>query len=279
MTARDRTVLMVVAMLVIVGAFWFLLIGPRHKAYSAAADSASTAQSRKDAAAESVAKAEAAKKTYPADYAQIAQLGKAVPVDDEVPSLVYQLSSAADANKIDFRSIRLSSSAGAAAPAPAPAAAATTTTATTTDTTSSSTTSTTPTPPAAAPQASSVTAATLPPGAAIGTAGFPTMPFDFNFDGSFFDMSDFLQDLDRFVESSDSSLAVRGRLLAIDGIGITASRKGFPQVKASISATAFLLPTDEGLTAGATAQAPSSASTTAPGSSTPAPPSAATGAK
>ena len=113
----------------------------------------------------------------------------------------------------------------------------------------------------------------------VGTAGFPTMPFLFTFDGSFFDMSDFLQDLDRFVESSDANLAVRGRLLAIDGIGISESRNKFPQVKASIVATAFLLPADEGLTAGGTPTAPSAPSTTAPGSSTSTPPTASAGAK
>jgi Tfp pilus assembly protein PilO len=249
-------------MLVIVGAFWFLLIGPRHKKYSAAATAASTAQSRKATAQETVAKALVAKKNYPADYSQLAQLGKAVPVEDEVPSLVYQLSNTSDANNIDFRSIKLTAAAGSAAPA-APAAAAAPAPTSTTDTTSTSTTPTSGT--AAAPPATSIAASTLPPGAAIGSAGFPTMPFQFTFDGSFFDMSSFLRDVDRFIVSNKQELAVRGRLLSIDGFALTSSRHGFPDVSASINATAFLLPADEGLTNGATPTAPSA--TAAPGSS------------
>lgn len=251
MTARDRTVLMVVGMLAIVGAFWFLLIGPRHKEYTAATDATAAAEVRRDAAQTSVDEAEAAKKTYPADYAQVTELGKAVPVDDEVPSLVYQLSAAADANSVDFRSIKLSAGSGGPAAA-APVAA-------TTSTTPTDTTSTTPAPAPAAPAATSLTAATLPPGAAIGAAGFPTMPFLFTFDGSFFNMSAFLQDLDEFIEINSKELAISGRLLTIDGIGISASRNGFPAVKASVSATAFLLPPAEGLTAGATEAAPAPA--------------------
>lgn len=276
MTARDRTVLMVIGMLAIVGAFWFLLIGPRHKAYSAAVDAANTAQERKDTAAASVTTALAAKKNYPSDYAQLAQLGKAVPLDDEVPSLVYQLSHTADDNKIDFRSIKLGSSTGAAAPAAAPAATAAPTTTSTTATTD--TTSTTAATPAVAP-ASSLTAATLPPGAAIGPAGFPTMPFLFDFDGSFFSMSAFLRDVDRFIEVNEKNLAVRGRLLAIDGIGISASDKGFPDVNASVTATAFLLPPDQGLTNGATPSAPAPAAAAGTTSTSPTPPTAASGVK
>jgi hypothetical protein len=263
---------MVVVMVAVVGAFWFLLIGPRHKSYTAAVDAANAAESRKAAAQESLAKGEIAKKEYPANYSQLAQLGKAVPVEEEVPSLVYQLSNTSDANKIDFRVIKLDASSAAAVPAPAAAPAPATPTSTTGTTSTSSTPSGGTAP---APALTSVAASTLAPGVSIGAAGFPTMPFQFTFDGSFFDMSSFLQDLDGYVVANSKTLAVRGRLLAIDGIGLNASRKGFPDVSASIKATSFLLPADEGLTNGGTPTTPPPAATPSPTSSGSATPSAA----
>jgi hypothetical protein len=104
------------------------------------------------------------------------------------------------------------------------------------------------------------------------------MPFSFVFDGSFFDMERFFTGVQRFASIGDNStLSVRGRLLTVDGFSLTASRFGFPRVKASINATAYLVPQSEGLTGGATAQGPAAtpASTTAP-SGSPAAPAAAT---
>ncbi|HWI23223.1 MAG TPA: hypothetical protein VNT22_11500 [Baekduia sp.] len=268
MTARDRTVVMVIGLLAIVGLIWFTVIGPRHKDFSTASSALTTAQSRLDAANETFKTAQVAKRSYSADYSAIAELGKAVPVDDEISSLLYQLSSAADRHQIDFRSMKLGTGGGGVAPVvptsttPAPAGTATTGT------------TSTPAPAAAAPvatpaPATNVAAATLPPGATLGSAGFPTMPFDFVFDGSFFDMSSFLRQLDEFTTIKKGELAVRGRLLTINGISISASRDGFPKIKASVNATAFLLPADQGLTAGATAQAPAAVTTASTGSATP----------
>lgn len=257
MTARDRTVVMVLALLAVVGLVWFAIVGPRHKQYSAASTELTAAQDQLATAEQSLQSGQVAKEGYDADYSQVAQLGKAVPVDDEVPSLVYQLNSAADDNKIDFRSIKLSSGAGAGS-APAPAPAATPAAGGTSTTSTTDTTATTPAAPAAATAApaTNVAAATLPPGASIGEAGFPTMPFDFVFDGSFFDMSSFLRQLEEFTDVNKDSLEVRGRLLTINGIAISSSRKGFPKIQAGISATAFLLPADQGLTNGATPDSP-----------------------
>ena len=104
------------------------------------------------------------------------------------------------------------------------------------------------------------------------------MPFTFVFDGSFFGMEHFFTGVQGFAAlGSNDDLSVRGRLLTIDGFSLTASTDGFPKVKASINATAYLVPDGEGLTGGATAQGPAAApaSTTAP-SGSPAAPAAAT---
>ena len=248
MTARDRSVLIVVAMLGVLGAFWFLAISPKRKEASDVAAEVAAAQTRFDAAQASAASADAARKQYSTDYATVARLGKAVPVDDDMPSLVYQLSHTAKVNHVDFRSIKLTSTGGGTA-APTGAAAAVAS--------ANGNTSATGSTPAA-----TVTPA-LPPGATVGTAGFPTMPFSFNFTGSFRNMQRFLKAIDGFTAVKGKSINVKGRLLTVDGVGLKAGVKGFPDVDATVAVTAYLLPADEGLTAGATPATPTTGTSTA----------------
>jgi Tfp pilus assembly protein PilO len=226
-TARDRTVLIVVGVLAALAAFWFLAISPKRKESAEVTTQVAAAQARLDTANASASAAEAAKAKYATDYATVAKLGKAVPVSDEVPALVYQLSHTAHVNDIGFNSIKLTSSSSAAAPAAG---------------------------------ASTVSAA-LPPGATVGTAGFPTMPFSFSFTGSFFDMQKFLKSIDALTTVKGDDINVRGRLLTVDGVGLTAGPKGFPDVAATVVATSYLLPADEGLTGTASSTTP--ATTTA----------------
>jgi hypothetical protein len=91
-------------------------------------------------------------------------------------------------------------------------------------------------------------------------------------------MEHFFSGIQRFASATGDSVAVRGRLLTVDAFALTASRFGFPRVKASINATAYLVPQDEGITAGATPAGPAAApaSTTATSGSPAAAPAAAT---
>jgi hypothetical protein len=246
-TTRDRIVLIVVLAAAAMAGLWFTQIAPKRADIKKLNADIATQQKRLQQAQATEGEAKTAKKRYDSDYATVARLGKAVPVDDNVPSLVYQLESAAQGAKVDFRSLKLNASGGAAtAPTPTPAPAA----------------SASGTPTAGTPAATQAAAATLPPGASVGPAGFPTMPFTFVFDGSFFSMEKFLRNVDRFTSVRGEQLSVRGRLLSIDGFSLTASRAGFPKVKATLAATAYLLPADEGLTAGATSAGPTPASST-----------------
>jgi Tfp pilus assembly protein PilO len=235
-TARDRTVLIVVGLLAVLGGFWFLAISPKRKDANDVQTQITAAQARLDTAQASASSAEAAKAKYSTDYATVARLGKAVPVDDDMPSLVYQLEQTAKANKVDFRSIKLTGTASAPS-APTGAAAAV---ASANGNTSATASSTSP--------ASTVTAA-LPPGATVGTAGFPTMPFSFDFNGSFFNMQRFLKAIDGLTTVQGKSINVKGRLLTVDGVGLKAGPKGFPQVDATVVVTAYLLPSDSTATA------------------------------
>jgi hypothetical protein len=255
-TARDRTVLIVVGFLAVLGAFWLLVLSPKRHDAADLTTQISTAQQRLDTARSGASSAAAAKARYDADYATVARLGKAVPVEDDVPSLVYQLEATANDNHIDFRKIALNAQGGAVAAAPTAAAAAV-----------ASANGTTP-----AANTASAAPAALPPGAVVGSAGFPTMPFSFDFQGKFFDMQRFLQSIDDLTSVQGKTISVKGRLLTIDGVSLKAGPNGFPDVDATIAATAYLLPANEGLTAGATPVAPAAGGTTAAStSSSPAP--------
>jgi type II secretory pathway pseudopilin PulG len=244
-TARDRIVLTVVGLAAVMAAFWFLAVSPKRKDATALSAQISQAQARLDSAQQSATQAQSAKASYRSDYATVARLGKAVPVDDEMPSLVYQLEQTAKANKVDFRSIKMTGSVTSAATPAANAVASANGTAA-----------------SSATPASTVTAA-LPPGATVGAAGFPTMPFTFDFTGSFFNMQRFVKALDGYTAVNGKAINVKGRLLTVDGVALDAGPKGFPQVSASVVVTSYLLPADEGLTNGATATAPAAATSTA----------------
>jgi hypothetical protein len=246
-TTRDRIALTVVIAAVLVGGFWFLVLGPQRSKATKLGTQLNKAQQRLTAAQAEVTQSRAARAEYPVNYATVARLGKAVPSTGDVPSLVYQLSSTAQTTGVDFRSIKLQNASSGATAAPAPATPAPSPGKSSTAAASTAAT------PASATQAAT---ATLPPGAVVGPAGFPTMPFSFTFEGSFFRLSTFFSRLESQIQSSRRGFSVRGRLLTIDGLSLTAAGQGFPHMKAAVAATAYLLPADQGLTNGATASAP-----------------------
>lgn len=244
----------------IVGGAWMLVLKPQRAELGAVTTQLTQERERLDAALAQAADGRNARARYATDYAAVARLGKAVPPDDDLPALIVQLQSAAEGAKIDFRSVKLVGTAeappagaaanvaavgaaeqapgkdGAAGAAAAPAPGA-------------------PAPPTAA-AATQTAAAGLPPGASIGPAGIATMPFSFAFQGSFLNMQQFLSRVQEFIAQRDGGLRVSGRLLTIDGIGIGPGDGGFPRVRAAITATAYVLPAEQGLTAGASPQAP-----------------------
>jgi Type II secretion system (T2SS), protein M len=257
-TARDRIIIVVLLVAAAMAGVWFVGLAPKRKEATDLSAKLDVARQQLTEVEQSAAQARQAKARYDSDYAQVATLGKAVPKSDAIPSLVYQLQAAAHDARITFSSLKVAGSGAPAPSAPAQAAAAANATngsggsgSTSGSTSTGSTPSSTSASPAPATQAAT---ATLPPGAAVGSAGFPTMPFSFVFNGSFFDMERFLREVQRFVRVDGKRVDVRGRLLSIDGFALNAGPTGFPSVKANISATAYLT-------------SPDSASSTTPNSS------------
>lgn len=282
MTGRDRIVVLVLLGASVIAGFWFVVLKPKRAEATKLDAQVAVAQQRLQKAQAGLGQAQKAKRDYDSDYAMVARLGKAVPQDDNMPSLLYELQSAAHGARIDFRSLQLSGAApGAAPPAPAAASSASSSAGSSSSggssSSSNSSSSSSSSSSSTAAPATQVAAASLPPGASVGTAGFPTMPFEFTFQGSYVDMEHLLDAVQQFVSVDGKTVQVHGRLLSVDGISLVPQTSS--QVKASISATAYLLPADEGTTAGAAPTAQPSGAQPASGAApkTPTPTATATG--
>ncbi len=245
LTGRDRMVLLVVVIAAAVVGTWLLVVQPKRSEASQLGNQLKVAQAQLASAQSAVQAGLAAKHQFAASYTEMARLGEAVPADDNVPSMILQLQNAAATDQVDFRTLNVS------------APSSTTTAAVSASTTQAVT-------------------ATLPPGAAVGPAGFPIESFTFNFRGNFFHLSSFLGRVQGFVVVKHNDVIVSGRLLAFNAISLGPGPAGFPQISATISATAYLVPASQGVMAGATASGPSSGSqsqntsTPSTGSNTPA---------
>ena len=273
MTTRDRLVIVGVLLAAALAGFWFLGLAPKRKESADLQAQIATQSQQLTTAQAQAATARQAKARYNDDYAAVAKLGKAVPKSDALPSLVYQLQSVAHSARIDFTSLKIAggggqgptaaaTAGGASAPAAAPSQGSSSTPAA-----SASGSSSTPATTSAAP-ATQAAAATLPPGATVGSAGFPTMPFSFVFSGTYFDMERFFGDVQSFVKVNGKQVDADGRLLSIDGFSLVAGPGGFPNVKASVVATAYLrTAADDNTSTASTGAATTPAGSTGSGSS------------
>ncbi|MDP9377219.1 MAG: hypothetical protein M3P40_06555 [Actinomycetota bacterium] len=233
MTATNRLLLALVVTAAAVSAFWFLALTPKR-------EQAAELQTQIDAQAATLQQTQAeiagyerARAAYSRNYATLARLGKAVPADDDMRSLMIQLDSAAAGSGVVFESIDVST--GGAAPAPEPATA----------------------------NGEPADQSKVIPGAIANGAGFSTLPMTLSFKGSYFELSGFFARLERFV-GGGKHVDVTGRLLTINNIAIEPVELGSLTMRAHVDATSYLVPEDQGITNGATASGPTPA-TPAPG--------------
>lgn len=326
MSDRDRKLALAIIPIVLIVAYWFLLLAPARKDSTAAGTALTAAQEKRDTAESQARTLESAKSTFATDYASLVRLGKAVPTKVDMPSLIVQLQAAAKGTGISFSSVKMGERTAAAPPAaPAPAAdsagnskggdSSSGSSTTSTSATATPATGATPVGGATPVDAGGATAQTgpgktvekannasatsdaanaktdqasnaagasgvdattsnsnktggLPVGggstatstaaAGAGTAppGLDSVPLEFQFDGSFFDLADFFHKLKRFVHVNNKQMQVRGRLMTIDGLTFKAAEKGFPHLTAQVKSTVWLAPQSEGTTAGATTDGP-----------------------
>ena len=236
MTRTQRLLLVLVVFASAVGAYWMLALEPKRQEAAQLAEQIAVKQTELDAARQQVASYEKARAAYPANYATVARLGKAVPADDDVRSLMVQIDSAARRTGVDFQLIDVGKNGVVSTGAEADSAA-------------------------------------VIPGTIASAGGFSTLPMSFAFQGSYFELSSFLTRLERFVTVSNRRIDVTGRLLLLQSVSLLPDAKGFPAMRAQINASSYLVPPAEKLASGA-APAPStpatasSPTTAAPGTTT-----------
>ena len=273
MKSSDRTILLAVAVVGAVAAFWFLLLSPKRDEASQLEADVTELQAQVDESEQAAVAGEEAKGDFSVNYRRLVSLGKAVPKDADTASLLVELQALSDRSNVDFRSISLDAASASAAPAEAtatPPSTAPAPTATPAATPAGTTT------PGALP--TEATAALLPIGATVGSAGLPVMPYALEFQGGFFDIADFFGRIDGMVvvDESGDRVKVDGRLLTIDGFALEAGPAGFPNLVANVQASSYLTPADQGVTAGASPTAPATAAPTAPAATTTSAPPTAT---
>jgi Tfp pilus assembly protein PilO len=252
MKSTDRTIVLVVLGLVVVGALWFGLISPKRSELSKLDEDLAQAQAEVTQAEQLAATAVEAKDDYRSDYERLIALGKAVPGDDDVASFIDQVDSLATRAGVDFSSLKLA--AGGGGTATTTAAPAATDGSPTPAEGDDAAAATLPAP------ATETAAALLPLGATIGTAGLPVMPYDLIFTGTFFEVADFMASLDDLVRLKGDTLGVEGRLVTVDGFGLAPDpERGFPALAATLHVTTYVAPADQGATGGATPAAPTTA--------------------
>ena len=227
MIRSTKTLIPVVAAVAAVAAFWFLALAPKREEAKRIDGEITAKQSQLDQSKTQIASYEKAKENYRTNYRTLTRLGKAVPADDDVRSLLVQLNDAAKRSKVDFRAITIGGGGGGGGGAPTGGKTA------------------------------DGELAPAPGTVPVGSAGFSAMPFTFGFEGSFFKLSDFFNRLEDFVTVTNDDVDVSGRLLLLGNISITPDG-GLKNMKAQIGATSYLVPPATGIE-GATPEGPAAA--------------------
>ncbi|HEX6459767.1 MAG TPA: type 4a pilus biogenesis protein PilO [Thermoleophilaceae bacterium] len=280
LTDRDRKIVIAIIPLILVAVYWFMILAPKRKEAHKLAAQVTTAQQARDAAVSQATTLEQAKTKFAAQYAQMVRLGKAIPTQVDMPSLLVQLNAAARGTGIQFGDMKVGARVAAA-----PVSSGTTTPSTPSTGTTGATGTTGPTgstaPPVAAGGATAQTAfgqavesannaaakgnaqaakesqpavPLLAPGTAV--PGLDTVPLTFTFGGKFSNLAQFFHRLKRFVHVANSRIRVQGRLITIDSLKFTSTAANFPDIEADVSATVYLSPKDGGATGGATSAGP-----------------------
>src|SRR4051794_33970677 len=105
MTDRDRKLLMIALPLVLVLAYWFVLLSPKREDASKMSNQVTSAQQERDQAVAAASQVAKAKDTFEQDYTDIVELGKAIPPTVDMASLFVQLDHASKGTGIRFEKI------------------------------------------------------------------------------------------------------------------------------------------------------------------------------
>jgi hypothetical protein len=265
LTDRDRKIVLVIAPLVLVLAYWFVVLAPQRSESAKVEQELTKAKGARDTAQAQIGQLNAAKASFASDYQTVIRMGKAIPESVDMPSLLVQLDRAARGTGIQMNDIQVTPPKAGEAPAPATPA--------------------TPAPNGGGPAAGGSGAQSMPGRAAQGAGnavnqangasqnsanaangapaaaaappppGLSTVGLQFKLQGKFFEMADFFHRMKRFVRVVNEEMVIRGRLITIDNWDFQMTPKG--EIDAAVGATVYLSPKAEGgVSAGASPAGP-----------------------
>jgi Tfp pilus assembly protein PilO len=214
MTRQNQILLSVVALGAAIAAFYFVVLSPKREEVAALDTKIAAQEAEVEQARLTLAGYEQAKSTYKRNYATLARLGKAVPGDDDVRSLMVQLEGTADRSGVTFETIELGTGLGG-------------------DTAETASTD--------------GELASAPGSIPVAGGVLSAMPFNFSFTGSYFDLTSFFARLEHFVRTKNAKLESTGRMLRLETVTIAPSGVGFPDMQAQISAATYLVPPVQGV--------------------------------
>lgn len=231
----------------LVAAFWMLALSPKRDEASKLDAQVKQLESSLSQHEAEIATSEEARHQFPVDYQHLVVLGKAVPSDDETPSLLVQLNHISDKAGVRFQTLTLEASGSEPEGEGASLATAS----------------------GEPVSATEATASLLPLGASVGPAGLAVMPYQLTFTGNFFKIADFIEGLDALVKTTNEKVGVDGRLITIDGFSLAEETEiKFPMLLASFRVTTYLTPPNQGTTAGASPEGPAEPLAAVPASTT-----------
>src|SRR3954454_2094177 len=118
MVTQNKTLIVIIAIVATaaaLAAFWFLALAPQREQAAKLQTDISAKQGEVATAKAALAGYEQSRASYKSNYATLVRLGKAVPEDDEVRSLIVQLDDAARGTGVDFSTIQVGGGSAAAA--------------------------------------------------------------------------------------------------------------------------------------------------------------------
>jgi Tfp pilus assembly protein PilO len=101
----------------------------------------------------------------------------------------------------------------------------------------------------------------IQPGPAVARDAYHSTPVTLTFEGNYYDLTDFLFRLRSLVSVRDGVLTSLGRLYALDAIEFHEAEKGFPQIQAVLTVSAYSYGAPEAEPGAAPATAPPPAAT------------------
>ena len=191
MKTRDIGILIGLGVVVLVTAWYFLIIGPKRDNASSLHNQAVSEDARLQQSKEKLKNIDQERQAAKQTESDLLKLNKLIPVDSQVPSLIIELQQSASDAGVDFLNIK--------------------------------------------------------PGTFVsGQAGTTIVPLELKFEGSFFDVNDFLYRIENYARMEGNDVNVTGRLISVVTLKI-----GAPDITGKLpvlSSSGEVVPGEVGIT-------------------------------